>query len=112
MQGIERRVRNLIGKDLDVMVMALRDIVLGIPPHERSALAGIPITTRDRIEAFKVLVDRGWGKPKAIVQVSEARPGDDLTLLSTSELDDLMREAELEDGDEPDGADASRTLTS
>lgn len=68
-RGLERRVRELLKGDIDAMTLAMRDIALGTPPAE-GPLASVAIKTRDRIEAYKVLTDRGWGKPKQIVDMN------------------------------------------
>jgi hypothetical protein len=44
-KGLERRVRELLGNDVDAMTLAMKDIVLGIAPTE-GTLAGIKLTTR------------------------------------------------------------------
>lgn len=66
---LEKRVRELLGDRIDTMTLAMADIVEGVVPKE-GPLKDMRITTRDRIEAFKVLCDRGWGKPKQKVDVS------------------------------------------
>jgi uncharacterized protein DUF5681 len=103
-KGLEKQIRDIVGADVEKMTMAMRDIVLGIKP--KGDLACVKIMTRDRIEAYKTLLDRGWGKVKSIVPINESSPGDDLTLLSSAELDELIRTAAEDptyfDGDEDD----------
>ena len=95
-KGLERRVRELLADDIDAMTLAMRDIVMGRALTE-GPLKNVKITTRDRIEAYKVLTDRGWGKPRVEVKVTEGAETmpDDLSALSIAQL----REIAHGDGD-------------
>lgn len=85
-KGLEARTRELLGEDVDAMLYVQRCLALGVPP-DADELAEIvqltpeqvaavkstfsTITRRDTTDAFKALTDRGWGKPKQDVVVSE-----------------------------------------
>ncbi len=58
-KGLERRTRELVGGDGEELVMTL----LGIARDTMAA-------KRDRIEACKVLFDRGWGKARQTVDIT------------------------------------------
>jgi hypothetical protein len=101
-KGLERRVRDLIGDDIDKMTLSLRDIVLD-PSAPR----------RDRIEAYKVLADRGWGKARQTVDVSadltvgqrierSLTPLTDEQLLLLAEIDAVEDGADGDSGSAPD----------
>ena len=118
---LEKRVRELLGNDIDAMTLAMRDIVLGKPPTEE-ALKEIKVTTRDRIEAYKVLTDRGWGKPKQDIKIGNNAAGrvpknipkatdEQLRVLATldeglgdEDLDDELDELDATEAPDGDGA--------
>lgn len=128
--GLERRVRELLGAEsVDEMTLVLRDIVLGKPrwcktcqeaaeairaapptdgkkpPRPNCPCQRFKIATRDRIYAYQVLSDRGWGKPRQQVEILEPNPTDDLARLSNEELVELARIAERTEPGESEGAD-------
>ena len=87
-KGLARRVRELVGDDGQLVAGYLVAVVIN--DAER---------TRDRLEAARLLADRGWGKPTQTVDV-ELTPqlpvafADQLVDLLPEELDLLISLAE------------------
>lgn len=65
-KGLEARVRELV--DFDKITLMLRDIALGEMPPGVTSESGVKI--KDRIEAAKLLYDRGFGKARAVVDLT------------------------------------------
>lgn len=86
-KGLEKRVRELLGSDIDGMIYVQRCVALGIPPNPDEMVAlGVKLTddqraaikatfafikVRDVNEATKNLEDRGWGKAKQTVKIND-----------------------------------------
>jgi hypothetical protein len=95
-KGLASRVRELVGNDLDKIVMAQVAIATGKKP------AGIdvelpPIKASDMTKAAEWLGDRGWGKPLQQVEHSGALDGripTDYSGMSDEELDAKIAEDE------------------
>lgn len=68
-KGLERRVRELLGPDIDAIILAMRDIAMspGFKP-------------RDRIAAAKLIMDRGWGQAREVVDVNIDQTQTNVTL--------------------------------
>jgi len=92
-RGLERRVRELLGDDIDQIILAMRDIARS--PGFKAA---------DRINAAKLLMDRGWGQAQQTVTIetdatsSMAVDPSRLTPEQARALDDAMS---IMLGDEP-----------
>jgi hypothetical protein len=65
-RSLEKRVRELV--DFDAITRGLADIALGKLPEGLSE--GSTVKIRDRIEAAKLLYDRGFGKAKITVDLA------------------------------------------
>lgn len=103
-KGLERLVREATGNDLEAMIKMQIDIACGRVP------AGIPIEklqASDVTRAFNAIMDRGWGKPKQVVEVGPTEdPDENLPELTDEQLEalaaldkDLPAEAPPDDGD-------------
>ena len=86
-KGLARQVREVVGEDGEPIARYLLQVM-----HDDRQ------RTRDRIEAARVLADRGWGKPVQAVDVDVAVAAqmpvlfaERLDGLSTAELDLLIR---------------------
>lgn len=118
-KGLERRVRELLGDDIDAIVYVQRCVALGVPPDvdemialgvkltdtQRKAIANTfsTITRRDSNEAAKLVTDRGWGKAKQHVEINDKpsnRRAQAMRPMSDAELRAL---AKLDEGLEGDG---------
>lgn len=89
-KGFEARVRELV--DFDAMTLALQDIVIGALVPKRDAQdqpvvdeSGKPVLERvvtaedrDRIGAYKILCERGHGKPREKVDVTHRDGGNEI----------------------------------
>lgn len=84
-RGLERRVRDIVGEDVDLMIAMLRDIALN-----RGTQVGFHI--RDRLKAFELLFDRGWGKARQTVDVTTEAVPTSIALdgMSDDELETLV----------------------
>lgn len=93
--GLEEMVRGII--DFEELVRALGDIAMGrLPPGLNSESQ---VKVRDRIEASKLLMDRGFGKAKQTIEVSgeidkRGLDGIDVDALDDAALDALERSVE------------------
>lgn len=104
-KGLEKRVRELV--DFDKITLALQDIAMGIRPAD-GPLKDLAIKTRDRIEAAKLLYDRGYGRAKQTVDLKgdvvlgerpvDVRPLTDEELRVAAKLDDGLAEEPSDDG--------------
>jgi hypothetical protein len=130
---LEKHLRNLVGTDIDAMIYVQRCIALCIPPsvaqiaefgivltlEQREAIEAFPrITPRDASKSFDSLLDRGWGKAKQHVRITEGngsrmpkkmRDMSDAQLAALAALDDGLEgvsddDVEGFDAGEPDGA--------
>ncbi len=86
-KGLEARTRDLLGDDIDAIIYVQRCVAIGIPPDPEALVAlGVKltdaqkesvgrtfatITRRDANEAAKLLTDRGWGKAKQHVDITD-----------------------------------------
>lgn len=83
-KSLEKRVRELV--DYDAITLALQDIALGrMPPGITSETT---VKIRDRIEAAKLLYDRGHGKAKAVIQVADDVSTSGLASVDVDSLDE------------------------
>lgn len=88
-KGLEKRVRELV--DFDKITLALQDIALGkLPP---GITGETTVKIKDRIEASKVLYDRGFGKARSIVDVTNTINESGLGAIDVDALDDAQFEA-------------------
>lgn len=86
-KGLERRVREIVGPDLDAMITALVDIALA------RGNMGAGAKVRDRVAAASLVLNRGWGAPKQTVVVESDQPTTEITInvnvLPDGDLDQL-----------------------
>lgn len=88
-KGLEKRVRELV--DFDAITLALQDIALGkLPP---GITGETTVKIKDRIEAAKLLYDRGHGKARAIVDLAHDITHSGLSAIDVDELDAAAFEA-------------------
>ena len=93
-KGIERRVRELLKDDWDAIIMAMADIALGkLPP---GITGETTVKIRDRVDAAKLVLDRGWGKARTVVDVNADIIDGALGAVDVNELDEASL-AMLED---------------
>lgn len=92
-KGLERRVRELV--DFDQIILAMRDIALAQGPN------GAGASKRDRIAAAQFLADRGYGKPKFNLEITDGNEPTvaiDVEAMADDDLDDLERLLDGGDG--------------
>ena len=87
-KGLARRVREIVGNDGEPIARYLLEVM----QDDRQR-------TRDRLEAARLLADRGWGKPVLAVDLDVAAnlpvlDPDHFAKLSTEELDLVIDLAE------------------
>lgn len=113
---LERRVRELLGADIDAIVYVQRCVALGMPPNvDTMAHLGIDLTedqrtaikqtfahikVRDVNEATKNLSDRGWGKAKQHVELNDKRGGKKPAGMKDLKPEELRVLAKLDEGTE------------
>jgi hypothetical protein len=92
-KGLERRVREMVEPDMII------ETVLGIMLDDGA-------DRKDRIAAAKLLSERGWGRPRQTVEVTEVPQSRyDYSLLTPQQLDTLEALlSQCEVGTEGDGA--------
>lgn len=67
-KSLEKLVREQIGPNMVKLTAVMEDIVMGRLPEGMNARASV--SPRDRIEAYKVLCDRGWGKARVTIDLA------------------------------------------
>jgi hypothetical protein len=113
-KGIAARVKELVGNDGEKALKVLWDIATGkLTITQHAVMTGAPYQAtpgfRDRREAIKELLDRGFGKPREPVDLT-TRDGEprslDLSKLTDAELDQftaLLAAAAPDPGSAPGG---------
>jgi hypothetical protein len=92
-KGLERRIREQLRDDWEAITLALRDIALGrLPP---GITGETTVKIRDRIDAIRLLYDRGWGKARTVVDVNADIADALMSSMDVSSLDEESLE-ELE----------------
>lgn len=87
-KGLEKRVRELV--DFDAITLALQDIALGRLPPGLTSESSIRI--RDRVDASRLLYDRGFGKARVLVDVAHDVVNHGMAALDVEALDDAAVE--------------------
>ena len=82
-KGLARRVRELVGEDGEAIVQFLVETM-----HDSS------VRTRDRLEAARLLADRGWGRPAQALEIelelANQRPGLNVNRLSSEDREAMI----------------------
>lgn len=89
-QGIEKRIRDTMEPDLIAMTQIMIDMVMGrpIPQTMRDgSVVEINVKPRDRQEAYKVLMDRAYGKAKQTIDMTTSIDQGGLSSLDVESLE-------------------------
>ena len=82
-KGLARRVRELVGEDGEAIVQFLVETM-----HDSSA------RRRDRLEAARLLADRGWGRPAQALEIelelANQQPALDVRRLSSEDRETMI----------------------
>lgn len=98
-KGLERRVREIVGDDFEMLVRAQIQIAKGQAPD---CAPKLEIKASDSTRAFVALLDRGWGKPKEQHEITGGMTPEQMAIFEALKLTPYERRLAAQDTTTPD----------